>query len=117
MTRPVRLQLSRKARFNLQRVSVALNGLPARSVARPGKFGNRYVVRRDELTAERAVLQFIRALKAAAEGRPCPDWARRIYASLDEIRGHNLACWCRPGARCHADVLLELANPTEGDDR
>lgn len=22
----------------------------------------------------------------------------------------NLACWCKPGAPCHADVLLEIAN-------
>lgn len=27
-----------------------------------------------------------------------------------ELMGKNLACWCRPGAVCHADVLLELAN-------
>lgn len=27
-----------------------------------------------------------------------------------ELRGKNLACWCKPGAPCHADVLLELAN-------
>lgn len=27
-----------------------------------------------------------------------------------ELRGKNLACWCRPGAPCHADVLLEMAN-------
>lgn len=26
------------------------------------------------------------------------------------LRGKNLACWCKPGAPCHADVLLELAN-------
>ena len=34
--------------------------------------------------------------------------------SLAEIREHlagkNLACWCKPGDPCHADVLLELAN-------
>jgi hypothetical protein len=29
---------------------------------------------------------------------------------IHELRGKNLACWCRPGATCHADVLLELAN-------
>jgi len=28
-----------------------------------------------------------------------------------ELRGKNLACWCKPDAPCHADVLLELANP------
>lgn len=27
-----------------------------------------------------------------------------------ELRGKNLACWCRPGQPCHADVLLEIAN-------
>jgi hypothetical protein len=27
-----------------------------------------------------------------------------------ELRGKNLACWCKPGEPCHADVLLELAN-------
>lgn len=30
---------------------------------------------------------------------------------LAPLRGKNLACWCPPGAPCHADVLLELANP------
>lgn len=29
---------------------------------------------------------------------------------LHELRGHDLACWCRPGAPCHADVLLKIAN-------
>lgn len=37
----------------------------------------------------------------------------RLHAArlpVSELRGKNLACWCRPGAPCHADVLLELAN-------
>lgn len=29
---------------------------------------------------------------------------------LEPLRGKNLACWCKPGAACHADVLLRLAN-------
>ena len=29
---------------------------------------------------------------------------------LEPLRGKPLACWCKPGAPCHADVLLELAN-------
>lgn len=28
----------------------------------------------------------------------------------EHLRGKSLACWCAPGAPCHADVLLELAN-------
>jgi len=27
-----------------------------------------------------------------------------------ELRGKDLACWCKPNQPCHADVLLELAN-------
>lgn len=29
---------------------------------------------------------------------------------VKELRGKNLACWCRLDRPCHADVLLELAN-------
>lgn len=29
---------------------------------------------------------------------------------LRPLRGKDLACWCRLGQPCHADVLLELAN-------
>ena len=38
--RPIRLRLSRAKGFDLQLMSRAANGLPARSVARPGPFGN-----------------------------------------------------------------------------
>jgi hypothetical protein len=27
-----------------------------------------------------------------------------------ELRGKDLACFCKPGSPCHADVLLEIAN-------
>jgi len=27
-----------------------------------------------------------------------------------ELRGKNLACWCKESEPCHADVLLEIAN-------
>ena len=39
---------------------------------------------------------------------------RRAQVATD-LRGKNLACWCKPEAACHADVLLELAN--KGDDK
>jgi hypothetical protein len=29
---------------------------------------------------------------------------------VDELRGHDLACWCPLSSPCHADVLLEVAN-------
>ena len=34
-----------------------------------------------------------------------------VVANLAELRGKNLACWCRDdGKPCHADVLLKIAN-------
>lgn len=27
-----------------------------------------------------------------------------------DLKGKDLACYCQPGAPCHADVLLEIAN-------
>jgi hypothetical protein len=35
---------------------------------------------------------------------------RNTAADLVQLRGKNLACYCRIGQPCHADVLLELAN-------
>ena len=40
------------------------------------------------------------------------EWARRgdiADRAAIELRGKNLACWCKLDAPCHADVLLELA--------
>lgn len=33
----------------------------------------------------------------------------RAYAR-ETLRGKNLACWCKLGDPCHADVLLKIAN-------
>jgi len=30
--------------------------------------------------------------------------------NIEELRGHDLACWCSLDEQCHADVLLEIAN-------
>lgn len=35
--------------------------------------------------------------------------------SASFLRGKNLACWCKLGDPCHADVLLELANASPVD--
>lgn len=31
------------------------------------------------------------------------------------LAGRDLMCWCPPDLPCHADVLLEIANPQNGD--
>lgn len=104
MTTPVRLQLSRRKGFTLQAATIATNGLPAVNVARPGRWGNPYRVG-PGMTALECVEAFRDLWSDMLKGRP--DHAGRQLATL---KGKNLACWCRPGAPCHADVLLELAN-------
>lgn len=52
-------------------------------------------------TAEQAVDEFKRSTHRAE--------IRRAEIRL-ALRGKDLACWCKPGTPCHADVLLEIAN-------
>lgn len=113
MTTSVRLQLSRRAGFNLQALSQSTNGLPAIHVGRPGPWGNPFVVGRHGDAAY--CVDLYKALLAGLMrvGKD-PDIAalERTRRFVDEngyqLRRHNLACWCRPGASCHADVLLKL---------
>lgn len=115
--RPRRLQLSRRRGFDLQAVSRALNGLPARRVTRPGPWGNPFTIAE---TARRFGLD-----RATAQARAVALWEDWLWGSLDpalspgappsrqairaELGGHNLACWCPAGTPCHADVLIALA--------
>lgn len=44
--------------------------------------------------------------------REMKDWQPEEYETyIAPLRGKNLACFCKLGAPCHADVLLGLANP------
>ncbi len=116
--KPQRMQLSRHAGFNLQAASMALNGLPAKRVTRPGKWGNPFTI---EATAAKYGLDVEAAQAKAVE--LCGRWLRgTLEPSLSpgepppraeiraELRGHNLACWCRPGTPCHSEILIEIAN-------
>ena len=90
-TKPVRVQLSRKAGWRLPPNTV--------SVARPSKWGNPFTVA--EYGRSLAVANFRNRLIGMD-----------LIGALDlsELRGKNLACWCRPHDECHADILLEMAN-------
>ena len=70
------------------------------SVARPGKWGNPFRMGVDVVTAENCLELF--EAYASARNRDEPEW-------LAPLRGKDLACWCKEGAPCHADVLLRLA--------
>jgi hypothetical protein len=107
MTTPVRLQLSRKKGFSLQALSIATNGLLAVNVTRQGTdggvWGNWAAWRASILKGEDAVSIFRRWVAEEASAT----WRQR---AVRDLRGKNLACACKPGEPCHADVLLELAN-------
>lgn len=50
-------------------------------------------------------------------GDEAPDPQRDfILANIGSLRGKNLACWCPLDRPCHADVLLELANGSHGEE-
>lgn len=125
MSEPRRVQLSRKKGWRIPENTV--------KVTRPGRWGNPFQV--DLLGRELAVEMFrdlltgffdpyklkhltdaefneVYAAKIAFEKRL--NWGTSIAsAPRQELRGKNLACWCKDGP-CHADVLLELANPAPG---
>ena len=108
---PQRMQSKRIKGFDLQLASLALNGLPAVLVTRPGPYGNPFIVGRDG-TAKQCVAKFRRAwadaIECAKRNRtPYMPLGKTVY--LGHIIGKNLACFCREDAPfCHADVLLEI---------
>lgn len=60
--KPVRLQLSRRKGFNLQALSLATNGLPAVSVAKPSKWGNPCRIGMWWLMTGRALIEHCRVI-------------------------------------------------------
>jgi hypothetical protein len=86
-------------------------------VTRPGKFGNPFSVKQIEQSGYRdGAAMAVWAFREWLNGNP--DWVaggnlharQRILNDIRELRGCDLACWCKEDAPCHADVLLELAN-------
>lgn len=68
-------------------------------VGRPSKWGNPFAI---GVHGDRA--NVIRMYREWAMKTP------RIMEEVGELKGKDLVCWCAP-LPCHADVLLELANP------
>jgi hypothetical protein len=98
-----RIQLSRKKGFKLPPNTVV--------VARPTKWGNPWKVRKGplrKLTDDASQAEAVEAFEAMLdEGITPPFTLDRIR---EELAGKNLACWCKIGTPCHAEVLLKIAN-------
>lgn len=106
---PQRMRLSRAKGWKMPENTV--------KVDRTTPWGNPFVVGKHGTAAE-CVYLYTRL----AEGLLCMSTdnvseqerarANMVVARTD-LRGRNLACWCALDKPCHADVLLEIANPLD----
>jgi len=95
---PLRIQRKRKKGFRLPSDAVV--------VTRPTKWGNPF--KEEEGHAGSAVNKYRRWLATNPQGM------KIAAAAKVELRGKRLACFCGIGMPCHADVLIEVANGSEG---
>lgn len=95
VSQPRRIQLSRKKGWRLPPNTL--------NVARPSRYGNPHRIGFCPVcgvthTRDEAVEEFEAELSQLSANH------------FEVMRGKNLACWCKLNERCHADVLLRLAN-------
>lgn len=93
MDKPKRIQLSRRKGWRMPENTV--------KVDRTSRWGNPFRIApgHDAAACVHEFRGYVESRLASGQGYP-----------LTELRGKNLACWCRLDAPCHADVLLEIAN-------
>lgn len=127
----------REPPHHIQRRRTAGWRMPAGAIAvtRPGKWGNPYVHVQTFYGLDRALALFAETAQGGWNPGLVADWpdayvalvydthcawvkrigGNPVDAMRRELRGHDLACWCKtpaPGEmdRCHAAILLALAN-------
>jgi hypothetical protein len=105
---PLRVQLRRAKGWRMPPNTV--------KVDRTTEYGNPFIVGEHgtrEYCIELYELLALGLLCVSVE-RACVDRQRAAVEAMAkaqrELKGKNLACWCPPGAACHADVLLLIAN-------
>ena len=97
MDKPQRVQLSRAKGWRMPPDTV--------KVDRATRWGNPFRSSdRSEPSLALAVAEFERWIMESAEGQRMAAEARTL------LRGKNLACWCKAGGPCHAEVLITVAN-------
>jgi hypothetical protein len=96
--KPKRIQLSRKKGWRMPPNTV--------NVSRPSRYGNPFRVGLEVATAKEACREYLVFLAGGSKYNHLRD---RV-GDVRNLKGKNLACWCKIGAPCHGDLLLELAN-------
>lgn len=109
MSAPIRIQLSRKKGWEMPPNTV--------KVDRTTKWGNPFIVgkhggAKDCVHLFRVIMET--GGLCVGISKECFDAQKKLVEhakkNFSALRGKNLACWCKPGSPCHADVLLELSN-------
>lgn len=124
--RPQGIQRKRVRGYDMQAESRKLNGLPAISVCRPGKYSNPFKLiklGRDwyvhDVLSDQHSRKFTTKTEAATEACSLFEYVLKrkhrehLAEFLAPLKGHNLACFCRIGEPCHRDVLLRLVEDGE----
>lgn len=112
---PVRIQRSRLHK------QISPNGLPIVYVGRPGKWGNPF-----KITGENGHWFMVNendepliTFQTKGEAIDCCVECYKEYISHEhnlgivnvfDLKNKNLSCWCPLNCKCHADILLEIAN-------
>jgi hypothetical protein len=99
MNKPIRIQRKRTKGWKMPENTIY--------VGRPTKWGNPYQVTCQSTPEFRLeqIRKYEQIINTSLWMEPNPKSIRK------ELRGKNLACWCKIGDPCHADVLLKIANP------
>jgi hypothetical protein len=101
MSHPIRIQRKRSKGWKMPDNTIY--------VGRGSKFGNPFTV--ENHGRDMAVKLFRNCIKDNGSK------LKFNAEDVEQLRGKNLACWCRTDQPCHADVLLELANLPNGPKR
>jgi len=106
MNKPVRIQRSR------QHKQVSPNGLPIVYVGRPSKWGNPFKVKTEVFGIHSKWKKWLDDINDVIKHYELyiKDKIERKELDIKKLKGKNLACWCKIGDPCHADILLKLAN-------
>ena len=110
LTKPYRVQLSRKKGWRMPPNTI--------NCARPSKWGNPFSIAPKQKAGTKVSSWCYIAVPTLSDAIEChriwlsenPNGQKIAEEAKHELRGKNLACWCKLSDVCHADVLLELAN-------
>jgi hypothetical protein len=88
-------------------------GMPENTVyvGRPTKWGNPFIPGKDNPFIPDRKVEDLRHAVCLYRAHATLN-KELVEAAKFELRGKDLACWCPLNQPCHADVLLELANPS-----